>query len=266
MKLFVFSLLCVALLSGCGTIQYADQQAGKSYRTQVIADAFVAKNKDEGNNAVRLAAVQAAQTVVVTPSSARKKSSALCPDLKKQEAEFKKICEDHTEGSGDINADREEVCGSLRSALDKLRETCNQNPEAEQTEVVFSPPEPPTGGVNIYMNGASTGDIRFIIQSPGAADQSSNGQQATQAPVPPPSVITGMTNGLFGLLGKATPWAAGGYALGNVADAFADGMRNAGSRDNSVDQSVNTDSSIGGDKISLPVEEAVEEPDTEPVE
>jgi hypothetical protein len=60
-----------------------------------------------------------------------------------------------------------------------------------------------------------------------------------------------MTNGLLDLLGKATPWVAGGYALGNVAAAFADGMRNAGDRDNSVDESVSIDQSIGGDKIDM---------------
>jgi uncharacterized protein YceK len=257
MKLFILVALCAAVLSGCATIQKADEQAGKSYRTQVIADAFVDINRDVGNNAVRLAAVEAAQKVTVSSSPAKKKSS--CPDLVEKEADFKKNCTDHTEGSGDINEDREEVCGHLRSALDKLLATCDQDPDPEQTEVVFTPNEPPAAGVHINLTGASTGDIRFIIQSAGAADQSSNGKPPVQATAPPPSVITGMTNGLLDLLGKATPWVAGGYAMGNVADAFADGMRNAGDRDNSVDQSVSTDNSIGGDKISTPVEEPVAE-------
>lgn len=262
MKSFLLSILFVAVLSGCATIQHADQQAGQSYRTQVVADAFVRKNKTEGNNAVRLAAVQAAQTVTVNSASSAKKKEPPppCPDLTEQEEEFKRLCEEHTEGSGDINADREAVCGPLRSALDKLLEKCIPDEEgkadgSEGTEVIFSTNDPPPDGVHINLTGASTGDIRFIIQSAGAADQSSNGEQPIQTAPPPPSVVPGMTNGLLDLLGKATPWAAGSYALGHVSDAFADGMRSAGDRDNSVDQSVKTDNSIGGDKISMPVEE-----------
>lgn len=256
MKFFIFTMLCVAVLSGCATIQKADEQAGKSYREGIRQGNKTERAKAAGNDAVRLAAVQAAQKVTVNPaSSAKKKTSAPCPDFQKQEAEFKKICEDYTEGSGDINEDRDEVCGHLSSALDKLLATCDQDPDPEQTEVVFSAPEPPPAGVHINLTGASTGDIRFIIQSAGAADQSSNGKQPILTTVPPPSVMTDMTNGLLDLLGKATPWVAGSYALGNVSDAFADGMRNAGDRDNSVDESVSIDQSIGGDKISLPAVE-----------
>lgn len=255
MRLLPAVLLGVAL-TGCATIQNADKQAGYSYRTEVRQRNWTARDKQASSDAVRLAAVQGAQTVTVTLPSAKKKSSTPCPDLAGQEAEFKKICEDHIEGSGDINIDREEVCVPLKSALDKLRDTCDQDQESEQTEVVFSAPDPPPG-VNINLTGASTGDIRFIIQSPGAADQSNNGKQPIQAAAPPAPVITGMTNGLLGFLSKATPWGASGYTLGKFADAFADGMRNAGSRDNSVDESVNNDNSIGGDNISTPVEETV---------
>ena len=259
MRVFFLCMVTIGLMAavtGCGTIQQADEQAGYSYRTQVIADAFVAKNKDEGNNAVRLAAVQAAQKVIVSPSSAKKKSSASCPGLDKHEAEFKELCEDYTEGSGDVNIDREAVCVPLRAALDQLRTQCPTGDQDTQTEVIFAPPAPSAAGVHINLTGASTGDIRFIIQSPGAADQSSNGApDAPRTPTPPQSVIAGMSNGLLEFLGKATPWAVGGYALGEFAEAFGDGMRNAGDRDNSVDESVTIDKSIGGNVIELPAEE-----------
>lgn len=240
-------------VTGCGTIQHADKQAGYSYRTEVRQRNWTARDKQASSDAVRLAAVHGAGTVTVRRPEGSAPSP--CPDLSKQEAEFKELCTDHTEGSGDNNDDREAVCAPLRAALDQLRDSCTEGGSKEQTEVVFAPPASPSAGVNINLTGAGTGDIRFIIQSPGAADQSANGVQATPTPAPPESVITGMSNGVLDLLGKAAPWAIGGYAMGEFADAFGDGMRNAGARDHSVDESVTIDQSIGGDKISLPVEE-----------
>jgi hypothetical protein len=252
--------LCMAtiglmvVMTGCGTIQHADRVVQDTRQVKLITAAFVAKSKNDSNDAVRLEAVRGASTTTVRqPGGA---TAAPCPDLDKQEDEFKELCDDHTEGSGDINIDREAVCVPLRAALDQLRTKCPTGDQDEQTEVIFAPSEPPTAGVHINLTGASTGDIRLIIQSPGAADQSTNGApDAPSTPAPPQSVIAGMSNGLLEFLGKATPWVAGGYALGNVADAFADGLRNAGDRDNSVDQSVSTDNSIGGDKIDMPAVE-----------
>ena len=244
----------MAMVTGCGTIQHADKQSAQSYRTEVRERNKTARVKQATSDAVRLAAVQGASTTTVRqPGGAE---AAPCPDLDKQEGEFKDLCEDHTEGSGDINIDREAVCVPLRAALDQLRTKCPDGDKQEQTEVIFAPPAPSTAGVHINLTGASTGDIRFIIQSPGAADQSSNGApNAPRTPDPPQSVIAGMSNGLLEFLGKATPWAIGGYAFGEFADAVGDGMRNAGDRDNSVDESVSIDQSIGGDKISLPAVE-----------
>ena len=252
-RLLPVVLLGIAV-TGCGTIQHADQQAGYSYRTEVRQRNWTARDKQATSDAVRLAAVQGASTVTVRLPEDKQPPS--CPDLEKQEAEFKELCEDHTEGSGDVNIDREAVCGPLRAALNQLRDSCTEGGSEKETEVVFEPPEPSSAGVHINLTGASTGDIRFIIQSPGAADQSANGVQDTTAPAPPESVIAGISNGLLDLLGQAAPWAIGGYAMGEFADAFGDGMRNAGDRDNSVDESVTIDKSIGGDKISLPAEEA----------
>ena len=244
----------MAMLTGCGTIQHADRVVQDTRQVKLITAAFVAKSKNESDAAVRLAAVQGAGTTTVRHPEG--KLPAHCPDLAKQEAEFKTLCEDHTEGSGDINIDREAVCVPLRAALDQLRTRCSTGNQDTQTEVIFAPPAPPPAGVYINFTGANTGPIRLIVNSPGAADQSSNGApDAPRTPAPPQSVIAGMSNGLLDLLGKATPWAVGGYALGEFADAFGDGIRNAGDRDNSVDESVSIDQSIGGDKISLPAVE-----------
>lgn len=253
MRRLLPAVLLGIALTGCGTIQHADQQAGYSYRTEVRQRNWTARDKQASSDAVRLAAVQGASTVTVRRPEANPPSS--CPDLSAQAAEFKELCEEHTEGSGDINEDREAVCAPLRAALNQLRESCTEGDSEEQTEVVFAPPEPFAAGVHINLTGASTGDIRFIIQSPGAADQSANGVQDTPNPSPPASVVTGMSNGLLDKLGKVAPWVIGGYALGEFADAFGDGMRHAGARDHSVDESVTIDQSIGGDKISLPAEE-----------
>jgi len=256
MRLLILFAILSALLSGCATVQHADKQAGYSYRTEIRQRNRTARENQASSDAVRLAAVQGASTVTVTARPPEDNQSSPCPDLDKQEAEFKELCSDYTEGSGDVNTDREAVCVPLRAALDQLRDSCTSGGSEEQTEVIFTPPTLSSAGVNINLTGASTGDIRLIIQSPGAADQSSNGVRAEP---PPPasseSVITGMTNGLLDLLGKATPWAISGYALGEFADAFSDGLRNAGDRDNSVDESVTIDKSIGGNKISLPAEE-----------
>ena len=145
------------------------------------------------------------------------------------------------------------ITTTVRRPEDSPHVPCPKDSGSKQAEVIFTPPSPATAGVHINLTGASTGDIRLIIQSPGAADQSANGSHVVpDTPAPPQSVVTGMSNGLLDLLGKATPWAIGGYALGEFADAFRDGMHNAGDRDNSVDESVSIDQSIGGDKIDMP--------------
>lgn len=240
-------------LTGCGTIQHENMVRNQTAQEDIRERNKTARAKQASSDTVRLAAVQGASTVTVRRPEANPPPS--CPDLEKQEAEFKALCTDHTEGSGDINEDREAVCDPLRAALNQLRESCPDGASEKETEVVFAQPDPISAGISINLTGASTGDIRFIIQSPGAADQSANGVQDTPTPAPPSSVITGLSTGLLDLLGKAAPWAIGGYALGEFADAFGDGMRNAGDRDHSVDESVTIDQSIGGDKISLPAEE-----------
>lgn len=258
MKLFMFFIAGI-LTAGCGTIKHADQQAGHSYRTEVMEREKTARDNRAVSDAVRLAAVQGANTVTVRPlEAAASASSSLCPSLEDQENRFKELCEEHTEGSGDVNIDREKVCVPLRAALDQLRDQCSQGAATGQPEVVFSPPPQSSAGVNINLTGASTGDIRFIIQSPGAADQSTNGVEDASGPPMPESVVLGMSSGLLGFLDKVSPWAAGGYALGKFSEAFGVGMRSAGDRytDQSViDQSVTdqsvTDQSIGGDKIDM---------------
>lgn len=255
MRLFSLLALVSIFLGGCGTIQHADTQAGYSHRTGVRQRNQTTRDKQASSDAVRLAAVRGASTVTVQTPDEETVPASSCPALDKQEEEFRRLCEEHTEGSGDVNIDREEVCVPLRTALDQLRDSCTTNDSGGQTEVVFAPPAPSSAGVSINLTGASTGDIRLIIQSPGAADQSNNGVQGEQTFAPPESVITGVSNGLLRFLGKVTPWAAGGYALGELADAFSDGMRNAGDRDNSVDESLTIDNGIGGDKISMPVDE-----------
>jgi hypothetical protein len=62
-----------------------------------------------------------------------------------------------------------------------------------------------------------------------------------------------MGNGLLDYLSKVTPWAIGGAVLGEFAEAFGDGLRNAGDRDSSIDNSV--DHSIGGDYNNNPAED-----------
>lgn len=237
MRLLLPVVLLSVTLTGCGTVQHADRRTAESYQTKIIADAFVRKSEVVSNNKVRSEAIRAMQTTTVTPADTTKENSASCPDLSAQEAEFKELCTDHTEGSGDINIDREAVCGPLRAVLDQLRDDCTGENSNEGTEVVFSPPVPSAAGVHINLTGASTGDIRFIIQSPGAADQSANGVHDTPAPTPPESVITGMTNGALDLLGKAAPWATGGLVMREFAGALGEGIRNAGDRDHSVDNS-----------------------------
>jgi hypothetical protein len=236
MRLLLPAALLSVALTGCGTIQHADRRTAESYQTKIIADAFVRKSEVVSNNRVRSEAIRAMQTITVTPADTTKENSASCPDLSAQEAEFKTLCEDHTEGSGDVNIDREAVCGPLRSTLDQLRESCTEG-AGGGTEVVFSPPALSAAGVHINLTGASTGDIRFIIQSPGAADQRANGVHDTPAPAPPASVITGMSNGLLDLLGKVAPWATGGLVMREFAGALGEGIRNAGDRDHSVDNS-----------------------------
>lgn len=246
-----FSLIAVlgAMLSGCATIQHADEQAGMSYRAEIEQRYLTARHKQDGSDAVRLAAVQGANTTVVKNVGAA--LNPPCPGLTERENEFKRVCEDHTEGSGDVNEDREVVCASLRATIDMLRDSCGEEKVSGEMEVVFAPAKPPDAGVHINLTGASTGDIRFIIQSPGAADQSVNGAPAQkEAPtLPPESVVTGLSKGLIDALGKAVPWAIGGYALGEFADAFGEGMSNAGDRDNSVDESLTIDKSVGGDQV-----------------
>lgn len=250
-------LLSVAL-TGCGTIQHENMVRNQTAQEDIRERNKTARAEKASSDAVRMAAVQAEQMVTVTNPSTAKKNTSICPDLKSKEDEYKKICEDHTEGSGDINIDREEVCGSLRAALDQLHDNCTDGDIDEQTEVVFAPQSPSSAGVNINLTGASTGDIRLIIQSPGAADQSTTGEDDTSSsPVIPESVVTGLTNGGIDLLKKAVPWVAGGYVAGQFADSFSEGLRNAGARDSSVDNSI--DNSIGGDNYPppTPVEEEV---------
>lgn len=252
MKYLLLCIMALSFLTGCGTIQQADIQAGLSYRTDVRQRNMTIRATHESDNAVRLAAVQGASTVTVHPSGI----TSPCPALQAREEEFEKLCDNHTEGSGDVNTDREAVCVPLRAALDQLRDKCTQDAASRPAEVTFTPAGHSSAGININMTGASTGDIRFIIQSPGAADQSKNGATAQQpSPPPPESTIGGVSRNLLGFLGKVTPWATGGYVLNSFSDAFGDGMRNAGHRDNSVDQSTLIDQSIGGDKIDIPVVE-----------
>lgn len=250
MKLFLFIIACITGLSGCATIQHADEQAGLSYRAESEQRYLTARHKQDSSDAVRLAAVQGINVTTVKNVDGTA-SKPPCPDLTERENEFKRVCEDHTEGSGDVNEDREVVCAPLRAVIDMLRDSCGEEKVPRGTEVVFAPAEPPDAGLHINLTGASTGDIRFVIQSPGAADQSVNGAPAQkEAPtLPPESVVTGLSKGLIDAFSKAVPWAIGGYALGEFADAFGEGMSNAGDRDNSVDESLTIDKSVGGDQV-----------------
>lgn len=157
MKSLLYAAVVGLLVTGCSTVHHD---------TYLNVTDVQGKNTKQDTGG-KTADPSANSTVPRLPDPSPGTSSP-CINLNKYEGNYEKLCPQQESGKEKNTDEQKEVCAELRTAINRLRNRCAGYDSTGKIKAASMPPAPPfTDGININLNGASTGNIRFVIQSPG---------------------------------------------------------------------------------------------------